>query len=200
MAGARGTMISSGMFETFRARAEAVSGEVHRVASDAAAADFLAGFLESEGVADRPGSRAVCAATPGLAGVRPEQLAAKIPGLTLDVDRKSAAESRVGISAVDFGLADTGTVVQDASSVPLRLVSTLPEIHVALLRTGAILPDLEALLPRLDPSRSPYLSFITGPSRTADIERVLTIGVHGPVRLVVLCVDGPAAAAEGAPS
>jgi L-lactate dehydrogenase complex protein LldG len=177
------------MFGTFKTRAEAVSGEVHRFATDEAAGEFLAGFLHAEGVADRPGCRAVWAVEKGRAGIQPEELAAKIPGLTLDVDRKSAAESKVGISAMEWGLADTGTVVQDATEVRLRLVSTLPEIHVALLRTGTILPNLEALLPHLDPARSPYLSFITGPSRTADIERVLTIGVHGPVRLVILCID-----------
>jgi L-lactate dehydrogenase complex protein LldG len=185
--------IPGGMFESFKARAEAVSGEVHRFATAAAAADFLADLLRAEGVSDRPGSRAVWAATKGLPGIRPEELAARIPGLTLDVDRKSAAESKVGISLMEWGLADTGTVVQDATDVRLRLVSTLPETHVALLRTGTILPDLDALLPHLDPARSPYLAFVTGPSRTADIERVLTIGVHGPVRLVVLCIDEPPA-------
>jgi L-lactate dehydrogenase complex protein LldG len=190
------------MFESFRTRAEAVSGEVHRFETGSAAADFLAEFLRDEGVSDRPGFRAVWAARKGLTGIQPEELAAKIPGLTLDVDRKSAAESKVGISVMEWGLADTGTVVQDATDVQLRLVSTLPEIHVALLRTGAILPDLEALLPHLDPASSPYIAFVTGPSRTADIERVLTIGVHGPVRLVILCVDEPPAGAalKGMPS
>lgn len=190
------------MFESFKARAEAVSGEVHRFATEAAAADFLAGFLREEGVSDRPGFRAVWAIKKGLPGLRPEDLAAKIPGLTLAVDRQSAAESKVGVSLMEWGLADTGTVVQDATDVALRLVSTLPEIHVALLRTGTILPNLESLLPHLDPTRSPYLSFITGPSRTADIERVLTIGVHGPVRLVILCIDEPEtdAVLKGRPS
>jgi L-lactate dehydrogenase complex protein LldG len=190
------------MFESFKTRAEAVSGEVHRFATDVAAAGFLADFLRGEGVSDRPGWRAVWAAKKGLSGIQPEELAAKIPGLTLDVDRKSAAESKVGISDMEWGLADTGTVVQDATRVELRLVSTLPEIHVAFLRTGTILPNLEALLPHLDPTRSPYLAFITGPSRTADIERVLTIGVHGPVRLVILCIDAPPADAKlkGMPS
>lgn len=179
------------MFESFKTRAEAVSAEVHRFETDAVAAGFLADFLLGEGVSDRPGCRAVWAAQSGRSRIRPEELAAKIPGLTLDVDRRSAAESKVGISEMDWGLADTGTVVQDATDVRLRLVSTLPEIHVALVRTTTILPGLEALVPRLDPARSPYLSFITGPSRTADIERVLTIGVHGPVRLVILCIDEP---------
>ena len=190
------------MFESFKARAEAVSGEVHRFATDAAAGDFLAGFLRAEGVADQPGRRAVWTAMGGPSGIHPEKLAAAIPGLTLDVDRKSAAESKVGISTMEWGLADTGTVVQDATRVALRLVSTLPEIHVALLRTGTILPNLEALLPHLDPASSPYLAFVTGPSRTADIERVLTIGVHGPFRLVILCIDEPPAdpARGGKPS
>lgn len=183
------------MFESFKARAETVSGEVHRFPTGEAAAGFLADFLREEGVSDRPGWRAVWAAKNGLPGIQPEELAAKIPGLTLDVDRKSAAESKVGISVMEWGLADTGTVVQDATRVELRLVSTLPEIHVALVRTATILPGLEALLPHLDPARSPYLAFVTGPSRTADIERVLTIGVHGPVRLVILCIDEPTAGA-----
>jgi len=73
---------------------------------------------------------------------------------------------------------------------------------VALVRTATILPNLEALLPHLDPASSPYLAFVTGPSRTADIERVLTIGVHGPFRLVILCIDEPPAdpARGGKPS
>jgi len=55
--------------------------------------------------------------------------------------------------------------------------------------TGRILPDLAALLGRIDPGQTGYISMITGPSRTADIERVLTIGVHGPERLVIVFVD-----------
>jgi L-lactate dehydrogenase complex protein LldG len=54
---------------------------------------------------------------------------------------------------------------------------------------AGLLPDLPSLLKRVDPKKLSYLALITGPSRTADIERVLTIGVHGPKRLVVLFVD-----------
>jgi L-lactate dehydrogenase complex protein LldG len=79
--------------------------------------------------------------------------------------------------------------VQDASAVDKRLVSTLPPLHIALISTAALLPDLGALFARVDPSKAAYLSFVTGPSRTADIERVLTIGVHGPERLIIVLVD-----------
>ncbi len=138
---------------------------------------------------DKPNSRAVWAA--GLiAGMAERQgLKGEVPGLYFDVTRDLAAEARVGISQMDWALANTGTLVQTADAVDKRLVSTLPPLHIALVSTAALLPDLPALLGRVDPRKSAYLSFITGPSRTADIERVLTIGVHGPERLIAILVD-----------
>lgn len=178
------------MLEQFRARAEAVRAEVHRVGGSADALGFVADLLAKEGVADAPGSRAVWAAGPLVPEPDRDRLAAAVPGLTFDVTSEAAAESRVGVSEMEWGLADTGTVVQDATDPGLRLVSTLPEVHVALLPADRILPGLADVLPKLDPARSPYISFVTGPSRTADIERVLTIGAHGPVRLVIVVHGG----------
>lgn len=187
------------MLEMFRARAEAVSAEVHRVGGSAEALAFVADLLEKEGVADQAGARAVWAKGPLVAGIDRDALAARLPGLTFDVTRAAAAESRVGVSEMEWGLADTGTVVQDATDPALRLASTLPEIHVALLPADRILPGLAEVLPRLDPRKAPYVAFVTGPSRTADIERVLTIGAHGPSRLVVVVHGGEAAWAEVTP-
>jgi L-lactate dehydrogenase complex protein LldG len=184
------------MFDTFRARAEAVSAEVHRVGGRAETLLFVEELLRREGVADTPGARAVWAAGPLVTRANAAGLASRVPGLTFDVTREAAAASRVGVSEMEWGLADTGTVVQDATDPALRLVSTLPEIHVALLPASRILPGLADVLPRLDPGRVPYIAFVTGPSRTADIERVLTIGVHGPSRLVVVVHDGDGAGSE----
>jgi L-lactate dehydrogenase complex protein LldG len=58
-----------------------------------------------------------------------------------------------------------------------------------VVRADRLVPDLAALFAVLSPAQTRYLSLITGPSRTADIERVLTIGVHGPERLVIVVVD-----------
>ncbi|HUK12820.1 MAG TPA: lactate utilization protein [Thermoanaerobaculaceae bacterium] len=178
------------MYEAFRARAEAVSAEVHRVATRREALDFVADHLRREGVSDAPQARAVWADDGRLTSVERDGLAARAPGLTFAVTKEAAADSRVGVSEMTWGLADTGSVFQDATDPALRLVSTLPPQHVALLRTDRIIPDLPSLLARVDPRSAPYLSLITGPSRTADIERVLTIGVHGPERLIVVCYDG----------
>jgi L-lactate dehydrogenase complex protein LldG len=105
------------------------------------------------------------------------------------VTRERAAAAKIGISQVDWALADTGTLVQDATAIDKRLVSTLPFIHVALIATSGLRADMPAWLEDVRPEQANYIAMITGPSRTADIERVLTIGVHGPERLVIVFVD-----------
>jgi len=176
------------MYDQFKTRAEGVSAEVHRFPTSAAALDFMVGFLRDEGVAETPGRYAVWADCPFLGGIDRQQLAG-IAGLHFEVSRERAAEAHIGISQMDFALADTGTLAQDATAVDKRLVSTLPVIHIALVPTAALLPDLPAWLGKAQAQNSGYLSLITGPSRTADIERVLTIGVHGPSRLIIIFVD-----------
>ncbi len=179
------------MFDLFKAKAEAVGAEVLRAPDPAAALEMVVNVLDRERVEDAPGARAVWCAGPILNGlVGRTALERRVPGLSFDVTRDRAAQSRVGVSEFEWALAATGTLAQDASDPRLRLVSMLPETHVAIVRSAALLPDLECLLFRVDPRRARYLACVTGPSRTADIERVLTIGVHGPRQLVVVAVDG----------
>jgi L-lactate dehydrogenase complex protein LldG len=108
--------------------------------------------------------------------------------------RRQAASAAAGVTAANFAFADTGTVVLESTNEAVRLTTTLPERHFVLLDPRKILPDSLAAVPYLRQFRelSPrhFLAYITGPSRTADIERVLTIGVHGPKELHVLLVEG----------
>ena len=179
----------SPLFHIFKTRAEAVSAEVHHVATKAEARDFILTLLRTEHVADAYQRRAVWANGSLLDGVDRQSLAEQTPGLTFDVTREAAEASKIGISQVECAISDTGTLVTDASQVERRLVSTLPTIHVAVVATDAIEADMPAALARIHPNQCGYISMITGPSRTADIERVLTIGVHGPSRLVIVFVD-----------
>jgi L-lactate dehydrogenase complex protein LldG len=176
------------MFEQFKTRAEGVSAEVHRCATSADALDFLVEFLRTEGVADQPGQYGVFADCPFLQTVDRRPLE-EVAGLWFEVTRERAAGAKVGLSQMDWALADTGTLVQDATAVDKRLVSTLPTIHVALIATEGLRADMPAWLGEARPETAGYLAMVTGPSRTADIERVLTIGVHGPERLVIVFVD-----------
>jgi L-lactate dehydrogenase complex protein LldG len=179
------------LFDKFKAKAEAVSAEVHRLPTWDAALDFITSFLQGEGIADAPHSRAVWAGCPLADGAERRLFSEKAPGLTFEVTREAAAEAKIGITSMEWALADTGTLAQTSTSVEQMLASSLPVIHMAMLETGSILPDMSSLLTQKNPGESGYLSMITGPSRTADIERVLTIGVHGPERLVIVFVDEP---------
>jgi L-lactate dehydrogenase complex protein LldG len=171
------------LFDTFKMRAEAVSAEVHRVPTKADAIEFISTFLRIEQ------GRAVWVAGSLLEGVDRGRLAGQFPGLTFDVTQDAAEQSKVGISQMECAIAATGTLVTDAAPVERRLASALPTIHLAVVPTDAIQPDMASALTRVSPKNSGYISMITGPSRTADIERVLTIGVHGPSRLVIVFVD-----------
>lgn len=177
------------MFETFKHRAEAVNAEVHQFPRKNEALEFILRYLHDSGISNAPQAYAVWASCSFLDGFDRQQLSDKVPGLSFDVDRAVAAEAKVGISQLDWAIANTGTLVQDAAPVDQRLVSTLPLIHIALVRGDRLVPDLSAALTKIRPEQTNYISFVTGPSRTADIERVLTIGVHGPERLIIIFFD-----------
>jgi len=177
------------IFEQFKLRAEAVSAEVHRFPYKAAALDFIVRYLHEAGIADSPGSYAVWADGTFLRSVNKQELAACVPGLSFEVTRENAAAAKVGISQLDWAMASTGSLVQDAAPIERRLASTLPVIHIAIIETSRLLPDMPAVFGKIRPEQTNYISFITGPSRTADIERVLTIGVHGPEKLIIVFVD-----------
>ena len=102
---------------------------------------------------------------------------------------KNAQESAaacLGITGAVAALARTGSVVVDAGRAGSRMVSVVTPMHLALVRAEALLPDQGVLLRGLDSQRLPSnLVIITGPSRSADIELELTLGVHGPGVLLV---------------
>lgn len=105
------------------------------------------------------------------------------------VHRGSAPELEgAGVSKAVYGLADTGSVVLAASAEEPRARSLLPDVHVSLLPTDRILPGLAQLFEALGGDLPSALAIVTGPSRSADIEQTLTIGVHGPgeVHVVLL--------------
>ena len=93
-----------------------------------------------------------------------------------------------GISTTQAAIAETGTLVLDSTCEKHRLVSLVPPVHIAIVDASRICETLgEALtLLRKGKEISPAVTFITGPSRTADIELTLTVGVHGPQELYVI--------------
>lgn len=97
----------------------------------------------------------------------------------------------VGVTGALAGLADTGTLALSSGPTRPRLASLLPRVHIAVVAKSALYPTMAAFFsahPDVVREAS-NLVFITGPSRTADIEQTLTIGVHGPREVHVVLVD-----------
>jgi L-lactate dehydrogenase complex protein LldG len=103
-------------------------------------------------------------------------------------------ETAIGVTGADYALADTGTLVLVSGGEQHRLISLLPPVHVCLISPENIFPSLTQLLAHVagkfySHGRPPQaMTLITGPSRTADIEQTITMGVHGPQSLHVLVV------------
>lgn len=97
---------------------------------------------------------------------------------------------RVGLTGALAGLADTGSLALLSGAGRARAASLLPLLHIALLPVGQIFPTMAAFLAQAGnlTTNSSNMVFVTGPSRTADIEMVITRGVHGPKRLAVVLV------------
>jgi len=94
----------------------------------------------------------------------------------------------VGLTSVQGAIAETGTLVLEADREQNRLISLVPPVHIAVLDAAKISCTLGETLDALyrDGKVSPAITFISGPSRTADIELTLAIGVHGPQELYVI--------------
>jgi L-lactate dehydrogenase complex protein LldG len=111
--------------------------------------------------------------------------------------RAEAARAELGVTGVDFALAETGTMILLSGAGRPRSTSLLPATHVAVLDRRSLIESLEqvgVMLEALhaDPARTmtgAAINFITGPSRTADIELTLTRGVHGPKEVHAVFVD-----------
>ena len=172
----------------FQAELEAVHGEVLRASSIEDVRSKLCELSNRAGWAtlaavDRPLCRELTAEFPA------ERIAWAQPDWT----PRSMADLPAGLIEADYLLADTGSSMIACGRPEERLMCYLPPACVIVARTEQLIEHLpaawEKIAPRVaDPQVRGEFVFITGPSRTADIEKILILGVHGPKRLVVLLV------------
>jgi len=105
--------------------------------------------------------------------------------------REQCFQATVGITGVDFVLAESGTMVLSSLTEGSQLASLAPPVHLAFYTRPQVLESLEEVLERLSPRLSSGRSvvFVTGTSRTADIEQILIRGVHGPREVHAVLVE-----------
>jgi L-lactate dehydrogenase complex protein LldF len=102
-------------------------------------------------------------------------------------DKPQAARILVGLTGAIAAAAETGSIAMTGGSGRPLAASLLPEVHIAVLRKKSVVAGLDELLRLPELTQAAAAVLVSGPSRTADIEMTLTIGVHGPGELIVLC-------------
>lgn len=102
-------------------------------------------------------------------------------------EKHELAQCDLGITKADYLLPETGTIVLHASAEMPRAVSLAPRIHLAIVHPEMLRPDMHQVF--AEGKGNNYLVFVTGPSRTADIELTTTLGVHGPKELYVWMLE-----------
>jgi L-lactate dehydrogenase complex protein LldG len=179
------------LFTRFQRQLSLAGGESHRIACLAEAAEIIAAH---------PALLAGEVVVPPNFGQH-QHWGAILPllsseGITIREAGSPAgvADAPAGLSGAELAIAETGSVLLADNALEARVVSMLTLTHFVLVREDRLVPMLDdaALilqqLSRAGSDQRHYISFVTGPSRTADIERTLTIGVQGPKTLCVIIV------------
>ncbi len=163
----------------FRERAEAAACTTDRVASHSKVPDAVARYLDAGNL---PGSGCVW---PDLA-----QLDWKSAKLLLE-PRAACDDDAIGVTGVFCAIAETGTLMLCSGADTPASVSLLPETHIAIVPVERIVQVMEDAwdLARAELGQLPRaVNFISGPSRTADIEQTIVLGAHGPFRVHLVLV------------
>ena len=183
------------LISRFADEVKKVHGVVTRVSGKDELSALLGALVEEKGI-----RKIVRWDTPALSTLDPAltSAGAKVIPINLNEDEASRSELRnalidadMGLTEVDYAVADIGSLVLRASGPQSRLASVLPPIHVAIVASDRIVASLAHLLPLLNSSEQlpSAVALVTGPSRTADIETIRTVGIHGPVELHVVILD-----------
>jgi L-lactate dehydrogenase complex protein LldG len=168
---------------------EKLRAVVQRVPDLQAAAYFLGSLARDRGW-QRLAYHSHPLVTPLVAGVTCATYQVDAP----QCDKHSLESCDAGITSCEALVSQTGSILVSSATGGGRGLSILPHVHVVVATLDQIVPTLgDALHQAKDrhAGRMPsMLSFITGPSRTGDIERILVLGAHGPKELIVILVDG----------
>ena len=192
--------------EAFRREFEAVAGVFHRVASidlvPAVVSQIAREREARELVTWHPTALgADLAPALGARGIDVHPMPAADPADTAERRRlrEVAARADLGLTGVDLAIAETGTLVLVSGAGRPRSTSLLPPCHIAVFDRTALIESLRQVGVFLEawhgdgrpPAGGASINFITGPSRTADIELTLTRGVHGPKEVHAIFVEQP---------
>lgn len=174
---------------TFRAKVGPIGTVVDHVRGTTEAALVIAAAGESIAAYTAVASAELVAVAPGLlAALGDAGIETSVP-----TDVVEALDQPLGLSLARRAVAETGSVLLAEPDLPDRSTALVTDFNVTVCRTGDLVRSLDDIVVDLRAvaaqARGGYATLVTGPSRTADIEMSLTVGVQGPKRVAVLFVD-----------
>ncbi|MCX6247930.1 MAG: lactate utilization protein [Bacteroidetes bacterium] len=121
-------------------------------------------------------------------------------GIPFESEPEKFTDMKLGITRCEYLIARLGTVMVSSHISPGRRMTVFPEIHIVVAYTSQLVPDLKDALKNIrkkyEDNFPSLISLITGPSRTADIEKTLILGAHGPKELYVFLIEDSTAENE----
>ena len=176
----------------FSENSERLKTQLHRTADMAAAATLLRSLISERGW-KRVAYHSAALSGPITGAIPCESYCIDTPGVTPPAFNKDTLEScDAGITLCEALVAQTGSIVVSSATCGGRALSILPHTHIVIATADQVTPTLgdalAAAKERHQGQMPSMLGFITGPSRTGDIERILVLGAHGPKELIVIIV------------
>ena len=164
----------------FCQRAAALASDVVRVGASTGVPAALASYLDRHEIAHRAVCWSELLSLPWAA-----------QGVSVEA-RAPRADDLVGVTGTFAAIAETGTLMLLSGATTPAAVSLLPETHVAVVRADQLVATMEDGFARLRATHAAIpraVNFVSGPSRTADVEQTVTLGAHGPRRVLIVLVE-----------
>lgn len=183
--------------QTFKTAFEAVSGHAYIVQTEAEAAEIIA-RVALEANARRMAFAELPDALIDAAAAQCDGIEVLRPPYPADSALHAIDQAQVGVTGARFGIAETGTLAEIVFEDASRLVSSLPRTYIGIVHARDLEPTLRGCGERMtrlyeEHPQNIMISFISGPSRTGDIEMILTLGVHGPEHAHAIIITGDGA-------
>lgn len=177
---------ADGLYGRFNENLQAVNG-TSWLCPAGEAADVIVKAYKEAGIAD------ACLCESPLVKELGVKEALENAGITVFTDhiRLHAETAKGGICEVQCGIAELGSVLQLGDDIDCRLVASMSEYYIGILRLSTIVETYDDMFDKLCAMKElpSFVGFVTGPSRTADIECVSTVGVHGPLKLSIVVIQ-----------
>jgi L-lactate dehydrogenase complex protein LldG len=181
----------AGLLEQFQQELEKVTGEFHRVNSAKEIAkivnDVLAeGDFKSVAIA---GAGLQAEVAQHVLNASPQTKLIDVAPMQFEERKNNLAETNTAIVKADFAIADIGSLVIIYDETPSNIINFLPDCIFSIVSASTLVANQFELFEKIPPEKAKDMVLVTGPSRTADIEKILVLGAHGPRRLVVFMTD-----------